>query len=183
MVVKTALNVFSSFENKKKWSATPHVHQQRPVCGGPICSTVVLFFRPLQCDGISTDWTVPLTVASQVGCYDENERHVISEGRMMPGKQLFCLSTSWILIPLSQLSPTAFTGLLFCEFPQCGQSTDVFKQNLSLLAISLSLRTVAFYHVTEHCNIVTIARVLFANEAWLTLGQCFVLHIAFSHNI
>lgn len=69
-------------------------------------------------------------VASQLGCYDENERHVISEGRAMPGKQISCLSTAQIQIPSSQLSPTAFTGLLFSEFPRCGQSTDVFKLNL-----------------------------------------------------
>lgn len=52
-VVKATLNVISSFENI---NVTPHVWcQQRPVCGGPIRSTVVLFFRPLQCDGISTE--------------------------------------------------------------------------------------------------------------------------------
>lgn len=52
-VVKATLNVISSFENI---NVTPHVWcQQRPVCVGPICSTVVLFFRPLQCDGISTE--------------------------------------------------------------------------------------------------------------------------------
>lgn len=59
----------------------------------------------------------------------------------------------------------------------------MFKQNLSPLAISLSLQTAAFYHATEHCNIVRIARLLFANEAWLMWSQSFVLHIAFSHNI
>lgn len=47
--------LFPHLKIKKKWCATPRVHQQRPVCGGPICSTVVLFFRPLQCDGISTE--------------------------------------------------------------------------------------------------------------------------------
>lgn len=108
-----------------------------------------LYFWPVWCDGISTE-VCPINGSKPTWMLWWKRETCNLRGRTGASGTAFLFVHSPDLDPFIPALSHCLHRVLFSEFPWCGQSTDVFKQNLSSLPTSLPLSDILSCNRTCH---------------------------------